>query len=125
MMTSIGMACLGFAIGAATLRTAAQGPPSGRPVASGGVQHLAPGATAPAQQPAVPVRPLGKIVAQAADTLRSVTSVRQLSDGRLFVEDGTAHRVLLFDSTLTRATVVIGAAGSTVRDFGSTSVGLA
>jgi hypothetical protein len=75
-------------------------------------------ASALGQTGTVPVRPLGRIVVEARDTLRSVTSMRQLSDGRVFVEDGSGRRVLLFDSTLTRATVVIDSAGSTVRDFG-------
>lgn len=69
----------------------------------------------------VPVRPLGKIVAQAKDTLLSVRSMRQLSDGHVFVEDGIGRRVLLFDSTLSKYTVVIDSGGSPIREFGPRS----
>jgi hypothetical protein len=73
---------------------------------------------APAQQPP-PVRPLGPIVRVSAEPLASVAAVRALPDGRVFVNDITAHRVLLFDSTLTTATVVADSTSATAKAYGA------
>ena len=69
----------------------------------------------------VPIRPLGRFIAQTTTPLRTVVSVRQLSDGHVFVEDGLGRRVLLFDSTLTRFVVVLDSSGTAVRAYGPSS----
>jgi hypothetical protein len=73
---------------------------------------------AEAQQP-LPIRPLGPIVHVTTERLASVANVRQLPDGRLLVNDITAHRVLLFDSTLATATVVADATPATAKAYGA------
>jgi hypothetical protein len=47
-----------------------------------------------------PVRQLGRILAKSATTVRSIASTRELSSGRVLVNDTAAHRVYLFDSPL-------------------------
>ncbi len=65
-----------------------------------------------AQQPAEPpVRPLGPITAVAAESLASVASAVPVAGGRVYVNDILARRLLLFDSGLTRATVVADTSG--------------
>ena len=63
-----------------------------------------------------PVRPLGPIVATAADALGSVPSVRSLSDGRVLVSDLTRRRLVILDSMLAHPQPVLtpGGAASTV-----------
>lgn len=66
-----------------------------------------------AQLPAPPpVRPLGQIVRVAAELLASVAAAVPVAGGRVYVNDITARRLLLFDSGLTRATVVADSSGS-------------
>jgi hypothetical protein len=80
-------------------------------------------ATAPAQQPP-PVRPLGPIVKVSTEPLSSVAAVRQLSDGRVLVNDIIAHRVVLFDSVLSKATVVADSTSATANAYGARVGGL-
>ena len=56
----------------------------------------------PQTQP--PVRQIGPIVAVANVPLSNVASVRQLSDGRVYAADNTAHRLLLFEASPKSAT---------------------
>lgn len=66
-----------------------------------------------AQLPAPPpVRPLGRITHVAAESLTSVAAAVPVAGGRVYVNDITARRLLLFDSGLTRATVVADSSGS-------------
>jgi hypothetical protein len=68
---------------------------------------------ATAQQPAPPpVRPLGAITAVASESLSSVAAAVPVAGGRVYVNDISARRLLLFDSGLTRATVVADSTGS-------------
>jgi hypothetical protein len=83
---------------------------------------LCPAATVAQQGP--PVRPLGAIVATAHADLGLRISVRALSDGRLMVNDIDHHRVLLFDSTLQRTTVVMDSAGTAARAYGAQPGGM-
>ena len=61
--------------------------------------------TALAQQ-LPPIRPLGVQLAVTKDTLGGVTDLRQLSDGRVMVNDATKRQLLLFDATLAHATII-------------------
>jgi hypothetical protein len=79
---------------------------------------LAVASVAAAQQPP-PVRPLGPIVRVSTEPLSSVATVRALPDGRVFVNDITAHRVLLFDSTLATAIVVADSTHATAKAYGA------
>jgi hypothetical protein len=79
--------------------------------------------TAGAQQPP-PVRPLGPIVKVSVEPLASVASVRALPDGRVFANDIIAHRVVLFDSTLTSALVVADSTSATANAYGARPGGL-
>ena len=73
-----------------------------------------------AQQPAPPpVRALGPITGVAAESLASVAAAVPVAGGRVFVNDISARRLLLFDSGLTRATVVADSSGSP-EAYGST-----
>jgi len=66
-----------------------------------------------AQQPAPPpVRPLGPITHVAAESLASVAAAVPVAGGRVYVNDITARRLVLFDSGMTRATVVADSSGS-------------
>ena len=68
---------------------------------------------AAAQQPAPPpVRPLGAITALASESLSSVAAAVAVAGGRVYVNDISARRLLLFDPGLTRATVVADSTGS-------------
>jgi hypothetical protein len=72
-------------------------------------------ATVGAQQP--PIRPLGRIEQVSSHVLSSV-STAVLVPGGLLVNDFIAHRVLLFDSTLTRAVVIIDSTNATRKLYG-------
>jgi len=71
----------------------------------------------PQTQP--PVRQIGPIVAVASVPLSSVASVRQLSDGRVYAADNTAHRLVLFDASLKSATTVLDSTGDNAHRFPS------
>jgi len=68
---------------------------------------LAAGAVAQAQAPAspVPVRTL-RTISTSTDTVGALSGPRQLSDGRLPVNDAKSRRLLMFDPTLGKATVI-------------------
>jgi hypothetical protein len=59
------------------------------------------------QQQPPPVRQLGPIERVSAQPLRSVSSARPLSDRRVLVNNFLDRQVLLFDSTLMTATVIV------------------
>jgi hypothetical protein len=80
-------------------------------------------ATARAQQ-APAVRPLGRILNRSAEPLASVSQVRALRDGRVIVNDNTGRRVLMFDSTLTRITVIADSTGASGSVYNSRLGGL-
>ncbi len=84
----------------------------GAAVAGGGM--CAPRASA---QSIPTTRSLGKVVA-IGPTLRTVTEVRPLSDGRVLVNDAGAHQVVLFDSMLTHPVVVLDSTGVPNRRYG-------
>jgi len=71
-----------------------------------------------ALSPAIPaIRPLGPIVAQTKDPIRSAGQIRPLSDGRVLMNDPAAHRIVLFDSSLAAFDVV--ADSETPRAYGA------
>ncbi|HTR78859.1 MAG TPA: hypothetical protein VMH39_12140 [Gemmatimonadaceae bacterium] len=71
-----------------------------------------------------PVRQLGPRLAITKDFIGNVGNVRQLSDGRLLVNDNRSHRLLLFDATLTHSRVIVDSVPAANRAYGSAAGGL-
>ena len=71
------------------------------------------------QQQPPPVRQLGPITHVTGDSLASVAAVVQVSGGRVYVNDISARRVLLYDSTLASRTVVVDSSGASVNAYGA------
>lgn len=71
------------------------------------------------QQQPPPVRPLGPITNVSRDSLGSVTAAVQVAGGRVYVNDILAHRVLLYDSTLSSVTVVADSVSGGANAYGS------
>jgi len=59
-------------------------------------------------------------VAVTRDSLASVAAAVQVAGGRVYVNDITAHRVLLYDSTLDGARVVADSSGTAANAYGTT-----
>jgi hypothetical protein len=72
---------------------------------------------APAQNPPV-IRQIGRLERITSDSLASVATVVPMSDGRVLVNDITARRLLLFDSTLSHPIVVADTTSATVNAYG-------
>lgn len=72
----------------------------------------------------IPVRKLGATVRTSTVTFGGVQHVRRLSDGRLLVNDPSRRQVLMLDSTLASATVVIDSAGGRDNSYGGRAGGL-
>lgn len=68
-------------------------------------------AQAPTQK--IPVRTLGAIVAKSSDSLGPQIAVRALSNGSVMVNDIMRRRVLLFEPSLAKFTVVIDSGSTT------------
>jgi hypothetical protein len=66
----------------------------------------------------VPTRSLGPVVA-TSQTLGSVSEIRQLSDGRVLVNDAGSKQVLLFDSLLKTSKVVLDSGGLQDHRYGT------
>lgn len=64
-----------------------------------------------AQQPPIPVRPLGPTIGTSAVTFMQVQHLRALSDGHVLVNDPGRRQVVLLDSSLASAKVVVDSAG--------------
>jgi len=62
-----------------------------------------------------PVHQLGARIAMSRDSLGRIAGIRELSDGRVIVNDVGKRRLLMYDSTLTRATVVVDSTSTGAR----------
>jgi hypothetical protein len=71
-----------------------------------------------------PIRQLGPVTAVAKEPLGAVSSVRPLQDGRVLVNDILGRRVVLFDSSLSTATVVADTTSATANAYGTRPGGL-
>jgi hypothetical protein len=69
--------------------------------------ELAVAASSVLAQKAPAIRPIGPIVAQSTDSIGSIESIRIVSDGHVLLHDGSRRSVLLFDSSLSHARVVL------------------
>jgi hypothetical protein len=77
-----------------------------------------------AAQSVPPIRQLGPVTAVTKDSLGAISTVRQLSDGRVLVNDIIGRRVLLFDSTLTNESVIADTTSATANAYGTRPGGL-
>lgn len=96
-------------------------------IAGAGAQVASPAASVAVSPvaPVPPVRPMGPVIRMTApDLLGSVSSVRPLPGGRLIVNDVTRHRVVLFDSTLTKVTIVADSTSASGGMFGVQLAGI-
>ncbi len=89
-----------------------------------GLDSSAAGATLVAAQQAVPVRPLGRTVAVSPVPFINPLTVRQLSNGRVWVNDPGARLVLALDSTLANPTIVIDSAQGRSNSYGPLRVSI-
>jgi hypothetical protein len=64
------------------------------------------------------VHPLGPRLAITVELLRSVGSIRALSDGRVLVDNPEQRQVFLFDSTLSARRAVLDSSGSEIAGVG-------
>lgn len=71
-----------------------------------------------------PVRPLGPVTNVSKDLVQAVSSVRQLSGGRVLVNDINARRLMLFDSSLTSFAVVADSTAATGNAYSSRAAGV-
>jgi len=84
---------------------------------------IAVGVPASAQQ-LPPIRQIGAVVASTGEKLGAVSAIRQLSDGRVLLNDIVGRRVLLFDSTLKSFTLVADTTSATSNAYGVRPGGL-
>ena len=73
----------------------------------------------PAQQQPPAVRPLGPITHVSKDSLESVAAAVEVAGGGVLVNDISARRLLLFDSTLQSSRVILDSAGEGASGYGS------
>ncbi|HTR76705.1 MAG TPA: hypothetical protein VMH39_01285, partial [Gemmatimonadaceae bacterium] len=71
-----------------------------------------------------PVRHLGRRLATSADTFGNIAGIRQLSDGRVIVNDNGANRLLLLDSSLRHPVVVADSTATTKKAYGDVPGGI-
>ncbi len=76
------------------------------------------------QQKLPPVRPLGPIQARSSEPLGAVSTAVPLPGGKVLVNDILHRRIVLFDSTLTKATVVADSTSATANAYGARGGGL-
>jgi hypothetical protein len=77
-----------------------------------------------AQQPTIPIRPLGAVIAVSSDTLTDPAIVRVLSDGRVLVNDPVKQRLILLDSALQHSVIVADTTAGTKKAYGNGLFGL-
>jgi len=65
------------------------------------------------------IRQLGRVEQTSTDSLASVAAALSMPGGRVLVNDITGRRLLLFDSTLTHATVVADTTSATADAYGT------
>jgi hypothetical protein len=75
-----------------------------------------------AQMPAI--RQLGPVTAVSKDSLGAVTTVRQLPNGRVLVNDIVGRRVVMFDSSLSSLAVIADTTSATANAYGVRPGGL-
>ena len=81
-------------------------------MSSGGAQQLP------------PIRPLGAVMATAADTFRMVAALRHLPGGRVLVNDPGGRRVVMYDSLLANPVVIADSTSATANAYSGRMGGL-
>jgi hypothetical protein len=76
------------------------------------------------QQKLPPVRQVGPITARTAEPLGSVSTAVPLPGGKVLVNDILNRRVVMFDSTLSKVTVVADSTSATANAYGARGGGL-
>ncbi|HXL85907.1 MAG TPA: hypothetical protein VN927_01790, partial [Gemmatimonadaceae bacterium] len=71
-----------------------------------------------------PIRQLGPVTAVGKDSLGAVTTVRQLPEGRVLVNDIVGRRVVMFDSSLSSLAVIADTTSATASAYGVRPGGL-
>lgn len=71
-----------------------------------------------------PVRALGPVLSTSTEPMAAVSQVRALPGGRVIVNDNTGRRLLLFDSTLTKFSVIADSTSATAHAYGGSLGGL-
>jgi len=66
-----------------------------------------------------PIRRIATATAVSTEPLNSITSVLQLSDGRVLVNDGTRRRLLVMDTTLKLQSVILDSIAETSATYGT------
>lgn len=66
----------------------------------------------------IPIRQLGKISSSDSTILRGIASVRQLPTGGVIVNDATKRQLVLFDSTLSKHTVIADTSTNSPNSYG-------
>ena len=75
-------------------------------------------ATEATAQQRPPIRQLGAVSAKSAETFANVGGVRALSNGSVLVNDIPGRRVVLFDPTLAKFTVIADSTSATANAYG-------
>ena len=71
-----------------------------------------------------PIRQIGAVAAKSTEALSSIAGIRQLSDGRVLVNDMAKRRVLLFDPSLAGFTVIADSTSATANAYSGRIGGL-
>jgi hypothetical protein len=77
-----------------------------------------------AQQSLPPVHPIGRVLNTSTEPLSSVAQVIALPGGWVIVHDLTGRRIVMFDSTFTKVTVIADSTSATGMAYGSRLGGL-
>ncbi len=115
------------ALSASLLPAAAEaqtgGAPRGAPVPPVGAPGTPTARVAPPDTfpplPGPAIRRIESAQAISTETLGAISQVRALSDGRVLLNDGARRRLLIFDTTLTKATVVLDSIAEVENAYGS------
>jgi hypothetical protein len=65
-----------------------------------------------------PIRQLGAVTAKSAETFAGVASIRPLSNGSVLVNDVNGRRIVMFDPTLSKFTVIADSTSATSNAYG-------
>jgi hypothetical protein len=82
------------------------------------------GTACDARAQTVPVRTVHVAIASDSGALQGVAAVRHIAGGRVLVNDATRRRLVMFDSTLTRFTILADTAPGAPNTYGARQVGL-
>jgi hypothetical protein len=75
-------------------------------------------------QKSIPIRQLTTIEASSSEPIGFISGVRELSDGRVLINDAGARRILIFDKTLASAAIVADTSPGRKLQYGSRASGI-